>query len=84
LLYNIIFDIIKNNLIIYNNKKQELNEESAIYNDKQRNLFWDLEENKKTSETLHQTNDVFSESNNSTIKIRLMSIKKFINSVFIN
>lgn len=48
-------------------KQQEFNEDPAIYNDKQGNLFWNLEENKKPLETLHHTSDVFSKGNNSII-----------------
>ena len=39
----------------------------TIGEDDKGNLFWDLDENKKPSETLHQTNDVFSEGNDSII-----------------
>ena len=39
----------------------------TIGEDDKGNLFWDLDENKKPPETLHQTNDVFSEGNNSII-----------------
>ena len=39
----------------------------TVGEDDKGNLFWDLEENKKPSETLHQTNDVFSEGTDSII-----------------
>lgn len=39
----------------------------TIGEDDKGNLFWDLDENKKPSETLHQTNDVFSKGSNNII-----------------
>ena len=39
----------------------------TIGEDDKGNLFWDLDENKKNSETLHQTNDVFSKGSNNII-----------------
>ena len=39
----------------------------TIGEDDKGNLFWDLEENEKPSETLHHTSDVFSKGSNSII-----------------
>lgn len=39
----------------------------TIGEDENGNLFYDLEENEKPSETLHHTSDVFSKGNNSII-----------------
>ncbi len=64
------FHYFTNKVLIQNIETKKFNEYKVyitVGEDKQGKLFWDLDENKKPLETLHQTNDVFSKSNNSII-----------------
>lgn len=62
------FHYFTNKVLIQQKNTKNFNEYKVyiiVGEDNQGNLFWDLEENKKPLETLHQTNDVFSKGNNS-------------------